>query len=69
MEKVQRTCRYGHGDLVRSDGLWSLEEVQTRDMMVNGLPSKGVVPTGRMFAAQLWTCRTCGYAEMADGGD
>lgn len=66
MIKVERTCRYGHGPLELSEGLWSLEEVKPTSASIHGTPGTAVIPTGRMFAAQLWVCKTCGYCELSD---
>lgn len=58
---VERTCRYGHGQLDSIDGIWSLEGLRPQKSAVGGLASNGQVFTVRVFR-----CETCGYVELYD---
>jgi hypothetical protein len=65
--KCQRTCRYGHGDLHKIDGVWSFEGVNWEpymhgDKVVGRLPA----PNGNGFTVCLWRCSVCHYVEMSD---
>jgi len=66
-QRVERTCRYGHGPLSKMDGVWGLEGRKIEQASENGVPKKVALPTGKLFGAQLWLCTTCGYVELADG--
>lgn len=61
---LQRTCRYGHGNLNAIPGAW----------LLNPAKMPGQAPQGLLqsfheyvqFAVLLHSCPVCGYIEMAD---
>lgn len=71
MDETERTCRYGHGPLVRRDGAWSLDGRQIRavnESEKSVFANEEVVAdeTGQIYAVFLWRCPVCGYLEMSD---
>lgn len=59
---VTPTCRYGHGDLVRSVG----EDGGLAEYYV---PStrKNLVNKNWGYGFQIWECRECSYIELHNG--
>ncbi len=66
MEKVHPHCRY-HPEtaLERQDELWTLQQVTPAPDSVKRM-GRETMATGTQFAASLYRCPRCGYAEMFD---
>lgn len=67
MAKVQPSCRYDHGPLVRQDGLWALEQMERTNARDD--PDTPFRYTQTQFVTSLFRCRTCGYLELFDDAE
>lgn len=66
---TEKTCRYGHGELVAENGLWAMPgiDVKTDNVGVDtGQTAKYIVENGLGFSLRIYKCPTCGYLEFFD---
>lgn len=71
---LERTCRYGHGALVRDPGWWSLQGVEfvakrskkEQAPGVEAMDDENVSDIPQAYVLRLWRCPTCGYVELFD---
>lgn len=78
LEKIQRTCRYGHGDLVdqcKPDGDGGLNAFTFTGVTLSiwaisparGEPVISAIPNGHLgHIVRLHRCPVCGYMEIDD---
>lgn len=64
-----KSCRYGHGELKKINGVWTLAEYQRNERPHPSQPDSIIIsndPTGFIFTLRLFKCETCGYIEFCD---
>lgn len=70
MPTLIRSCKYGHGILTESPGLWIFAGVERDKNVVQRIsgmpPMASSFPNGKAYAVKLWTCPVCGYMECFD---
>ena len=63
------TCKYGHGELKKEDGLWGLGGFDRYQLSVNSTvdtPINEVIRNERAFTLCVYRCSKCGYLEFFD---
>ncbi len=60
-----KTCRYGHGELVKSPDTWTLPLM--RITPPNAIGQDGsLIDTNSVWTCSVLVCKTCGYIELED---
>lgn len=66
---MSKSCRYGHGELIQIEGIWSLSCMEKEERENPAFPDKKSIshtPNGVIYTMHVYRCPVCGYLELFD---